>query len=85
MERVEGFPSAVKGLEMSIKLTRDIAWAAATDAGNLSMRRAGRTGWSKDDYQEAVDMFHRFWPEEREIEEARRAYNAAIAKGATQT
>lgn len=68
---------------MCIKMTRGIAWAIATDAGNASMKRGGRNGWSEDDYQEAVDTFNRLWPVEREIEQARQAYNAAVAKGAS--
>lgn len=66
---------------MRIKMSREIAWGAATDAGNASMKRGGRAGWSEDDYQKAVDTFNRLWPEEREIEEARQAYNAAVQRG----
>lgn len=32
---------------VTVKMTRAIAWSAATDAGNRSMRKAGRKAWSK--------------------------------------
>jgi hypothetical protein len=32
-------------------LTRDIAYAAAFDAGNRSMRKAGRIVWSEEDFR----------------------------------
>lgn len=37
-----------------MKLTDDLARAAARDAGNRSMRAAGRTTWAAEDYQVAV-------------------------------
>jgi hypothetical protein len=46
------------------RLTRDVAWAAAHDAGNRSMRHAGRTSWNEDDYNAAVEEFNRLWPYE---------------------
>lgn len=48
----------------TITITRRIAWAAATDAGNRSMRDAGRTAWSQEDYDAAVAEFYRLWPVE---------------------
>jgi hypothetical protein len=51
-----------------IPLTRQLAWAAATDAGNRNMRRAGRRKWSLKDYNAATREFNRLWPLEREIE-----------------
>lgn len=45
-----------------MKLTRDLAWSAATDAGNRSMRAAGRRRWSRADYSAAVREFDRLWP-----------------------
>lgn len=51
---------------MRITLTRQIAWAASTDAGNAAMRRGGRTSWSAEDYNVAVDTFNRLWPDELE-------------------
>lgn len=48
-------------------LTRDIAYAAATDAGNRSMWAGGRRKWNVDDYNTAVDEFERLWPEAREM------------------
>jgi hypothetical protein len=43
-------------------LTRDLAWSAATDAGNRSMRAAGRTAWDENDYDVAAQEFGRLWP-----------------------
>lgn len=44
-------------------LTPAIVHAASTDAGNASMRTAGRTSWSQDDYDAAVAEYHRLMPE----------------------
>ena len=41
------------------KLTYNLIHAAAWDAGNRSMRDAGRDIWSVDDYNAAVDEFNR--------------------------
>lgn len=35
-------------------LTKALAYAAAMDAGNRHMRKAGRTAWNEDDYNAAV-------------------------------
>lgn len=35
-------------------ITRQLARAAALDAGNRSMRKAGRTSWSRADWNEAA-------------------------------
>lgn len=32
-----------------ITLTRELAFASGTDAGNRAMRKAGRTRWNEDD------------------------------------
>jgi hypothetical protein len=50
-----------------IKLTRDLAYAAATDAGNRHMRKNGREHWNEDDYNVAAAEFNRLWPEENDI------------------
>lgn len=50
-------------------MTRDLANAAAWDAGNHSMRAAGRTTWNADDYDAAVLEYNRLWPLERDLEE----------------
>jgi len=54
-----------------ITITREIARAAAMDAGDRSMRQAGRTAWSGEDYNVMVMEFDRLWPEERDIIEVR--------------
>jgi len=50
-----------------VKLTKETARAAATDAGNRSMRKAGRTIWNEDDYNAAVDEFDRLWPATEDV------------------
>jgi hypothetical protein len=52
---------------MKLLLTRDLVWAAATDAGNASMRKHGRKVWNENDYQAAVDEFNRLDTEEKEF------------------
>ena len=51
-----------------IRMSREIAWAAAWDAGNRSMRKAGREVWNEDDYNAACAEFERLWPVERDLE-----------------
>jgi len=46
-----------------ITITRKLAYAAAWDAGNRSMRAAGRTVWSCEDFAACVEEFYRLWPE----------------------
>lgn len=41
---------------MAIKVTYKIAMAAGRDAGNKSMRAAGRTGWNEDDWNVAAEV-----------------------------
>ena len=49
-----------------MRLTHDqfleLARAAATDAGNRSMRKAGRKVWSQDDADAAADEYNRLVP-----------------------
>lgn len=44
---------------MMTTLTQDLARAAATDAGNRSMRKAGRTKWDADDFNAAAQEYDR--------------------------
>lgn len=53
----QNFPSIVEA--------RDIAWAVSTDAGNRSMRKAGRKAWNEDDWNVAVAELNRLLPESR--------------------
>ena len=46
---------------MSITMTRALAGAAATDAGNRSMRRGKRAAWDESDYDAACVEFTRLW------------------------
>jgi hypothetical protein len=39
--------------------TYQIAMAAGQDAGNRSMREAGRTAWNEDDYNTAAEVANR--------------------------
>lgn len=42
---------------MPVTITRQLAWSAATDAGNRNMRAAGRSAWDEDDYNTAAMEF----------------------------
>ncbi len=42
-----------------IKLTRSICYAAASDAGNASMRRGNRVKWNLTDYNAAIKEYNR--------------------------
>jgi len=50
-------------------MDRELAHAAATDAGFLSMKAAGRSAWNLDDRQAAVETFDRLYPLKAEIED----------------
>ncbi len=41
------------------RVTYKIAMAAGKDAGNRSMRAAGRTAWSKEDFNAAAEVTER--------------------------
>lgn len=43
---------------MKIKLTLDLARAAGMDAGNRSMRKAGRKHWNEDDFDAAATVYN---------------------------
>jgi hypothetical protein len=51
-------------MQLTPKIARAAAWAAATDAGNRSMRAGNRTAWNEDDYNAACEEFYRLWPSE---------------------
>lgn len=42
-----------------MELNRKLIYAAARDAGNRSMRKAGRSVWSADDFDAAASEFAR--------------------------
>jgi hypothetical protein len=44
-----------------IEITMELARACGMDAGNLSMRRAGRTAWNDEDYAAACAEMARLW------------------------
>lgn len=58
-----------------ITLSRDLAWAAAQDAGCRAMRKANRTAWNVDDYNEAIRTFNRVWPENGNLPERKQEPN----------
>ena len=47
---------------MKPMMTFDLAHAAASDAGNRSMRKTGRSRWNEDDWNAMVETFDRLWP-----------------------
>jgi hypothetical protein len=42
-----------------MEMTYQIAHAAGWDAGNRSMRAAGRTKWNEDDWNAAAEVMYR--------------------------
>ncbi len=44
-----------------ITITRELAHAAASDAGNRSKRKGRRSRWNEDDWNAACDEFERLW------------------------
>ncbi len=46
-----------------IEPTPTLAHAAGWDAGNRSMREAGRTEWNEDDWNEAARIYTKILPE----------------------
>lgn len=44
-------------------VNRQIAWAAATDAGNRSMKAGKRKAWSIEDRNVAASTFERLYPQ----------------------
>lgn len=44
---------------MGVLADKELAKAAAQDAGNRSMRRGGRSQWNEDDFNEACDVLNR--------------------------
>ena len=43
----------------AMKLTKDIIYAAGRDAGNRSMKAAGRKSWNAEDWNAAADEYAR--------------------------
>ena len=46
-------------------ITYEIAHAAGWDAGNRSMRSAGRLHWNEEDYNACWAEFNRLYPEDK--------------------
>lgn len=49
------------------QMTGQLAHAASMDAGNRSMRKAGRAHWNQDDYNACWLEYGRLWPIEAEL------------------
>lgn len=66
---VSATPSARPGEGMMARpvMTYELAHRAAWDAGNVSMRAAGRTKWNEDDWNAMCAEFERLWPLERDL------------------
>jgi hypothetical protein len=45
-----------------LKMTMEIAWAAAQDAGNRNMKTNGREKWDQSDFIAAGCIFDKLWP-----------------------
>ena len=48
--------------------TYDLAMAAGRDEADRSMKAAGRSRWSREDYNHAVRTFARLYPQREQIE-----------------
>ena len=46
----------------AIILTYELIMASGRDAGNVSMRKAGRTAWNIDDWNAATEVVEKLWP-----------------------
>jgi len=63
---------------MKLTMTYQLAHAASMDAGNRSMRKAGRSVWSDADYSASVAEFNRLFPLEAQYPWMTRAEADAI-------
>lgn len=50
-----------------MEMTREIAWAAATDAAVRQAKKNGRKRWSLADRNLAAETFERLWPEKKDL------------------
>lgn len=61
---------------MRVTLTPELAHASGMDAGNASMRKAGRTRWNEEDANVAAELTNRLllhtYPVDMAVEIARR-------------
>jgi hypothetical protein len=79
-------PATGKKGGRGVPATYENAHAAATDAGNENMRKAGRTAWNQDDYDAATQTFNKIYPAaamgrgEFAIKMTDRQYNAWVHK-----
>jgi hypothetical protein len=53
--------------QVKLRMTRELAWAMATDAANTSMRTFERTAWNEEDYDLAIRTFEALCPEAQEV------------------
>ena len=53
---------------------RTLAQAAATDAGNRSMLKAGRRVWNAEDYNAATNTLNSLWTDEDELRASQQAF-----------
>lgn len=65
-----------------LRITKDIAMAAAMDAGNRSKKAAGRAAWNTHDRNVAAMEYNRLYPVAQEQAEALAAFLAYREKSA---
>ena len=58
-------------------MTYELAHACGKDAANASMRAAGRTVWSQEDYNECCRVSNMLWTEEDAIQASYENFLAA--------
>lgn len=51
-----------------ITLTRELAWAAATDEANRYVRKKGKKKWDRKAYNVACKKFNELWPISKDLE-----------------
>lgn len=61
---VRSHPRGQGGDNMKLEMTYELAHAISLDAGNRSMRAAGRFTWNEEDRDVAVAIFNKCLPAE---------------------
>jgi len=68
-----------------VTMTYPLAMAAGRDAGNRSMRRAGRNQWDEDDWNAAAETFERLRGKENGLPEGENAVQGDSGAAMTAT
>ena len=52
-----------------LRLTREVAWWAARDAGSRNAREHGRKAWNEEDLECCAVEFDRLWPLSKDLDD----------------